>query len=375
MDRTKVLSVETEDDDVDFMHSPARSSRSSQASPRASDLESSRLIDVSTPIHVEGTSPRFVKLTILASVTIQNTMYALARRYSRGSLKETYSTSSVLLAMELAKMFVSIVQIKVSGDPTDVPEGTLPSKLVYLLSYSLTMAVPAIIYLVMNLLGFVALGHLDAATFSIIAQMKVLTTALFSVLLLHRSLAPRKWRALATLCLGVVLISNEAVPKPLASGSGDTRMMNDYFVGMAASFGDVLLSGFVSIYFEMVLKSKAETYSVWDRNFQLSFWSAMMYAPIMLYDNAANPFVGWSVATVGCAFIGALGGILVALSIKHTDSIMKTIATTGSIVLTTVLNAGFLGGPMTLEIWTGALIVICSVFSYNDQGDPWPTNV
>ena len=45
--------------------------------------------------------------------------------------------------------------------------------------------------------------------------------------------------------------------------------------------------------------------------------------------------------------------MLVALSIKYTDSIMKTIATTGSIVLTTVLNAAFLSGPFTLPIWAG----------------------
>ena len=43
----------------------------------------------------------------------------------------------------------------------------------------------------------------------------------------------------------------------------------------------------------------------------------------------------------------------VALSITYTDSIMKIIATTGSIVLTTVLNAALLSGPSTLPIWTG----------------------
>ena len=53
----------------------------------------------------------------------------------------------------------------------------------------------------MNILGFLALGHLDASTFAIIAQMKVFSTALFSVLILNRQLAPRKWRALATLTL------------------------------------------------------------------------------------------------------------------------------------------------------------------------------
>ena len=49
---------------------------------------------------------------------------------------------------------------------------------------------------------------------------------------------------------------------------------------------------------------------------------------------------------------------------------MKTIATTGSIVLTTILNAAFLGGPFNLPILTGGLVVIVSVFNYNDKGDP-----
>ena len=42
---------------------------------------------------------------------------------------------------------------------------------------------------------------------------------------------------------------------------------------------------------------------------------------------------------------------------------MKTIATTGSIVLTTVLNAAFLSGPFTLPIWAGGLVVVVSVFN------------
>ena len=44
-------------------------------------------------------------------------------------------------------------------------------------------------------------------------------------------------------------------------------------------------------------------------------------------------------------------------------------ATTGAIVLTTILNAGFLHGPFTLPIAAGALIVVVSVFNYNDNGD------
>jgi hypothetical protein len=91
--------------------------------------------------------------------------------------------------------------------------------------------------------------------------------------------------------------------------SKTSEQMRSFAIGMAASFGDVLLSGFVSIYFEMVLKSKTETFSVWDRNLQLAFWSMLIYAPIMLYDRPNDPFGGWSVITLLCAACGALGEI------------------------------------------------------------------
>jgi len=324
-----------------------------------------------TPQASPPKAPRIaLKLVVLIAVTLQNTAYALARRYSRGHLRETYSTSSVLLVMEAVKMVLSMFMIGSGGAPSDVPSGSALSKFVFLLRRSQKMMVPAVIYLVMNILGFVALGHIDAATFSIIAQMKVFTTATFSVLMLNRALAPRKWRALCTLVIGVVLISHESMPKGKSDHAMHERQMTEWFIGMAASLGDVILSGFVSIYFEKVLKSKTETYSVWDRNFQLAFWSMIIYMPIMIYDNPINPFAGWSGTTAVCAAVGALGGVLVALSIKLADSIMKTIATTGAIVLTTALNAVFLHGPYSLPIASGALVVIVSVFNYNDAGDP-----
>merc|ERR1719506_3150192 len=103
------------------------------------------------------------------------------------------------------------------GLESDVPAGSAVSKYFFLIAHSWKMMVPAVIYLVMNILGFVALGHLDASTFSIVAQMKVFTTAIFSVLILGRHLPLRKWRALTTLTLGVVLISNEAMPSSNSS--------------------------------------------------------------------------------------------------------------------------------------------------------------
>ena len=110
------------------------------------------------------------------------------------------------------------------------------------------------------------------------------------------------------------------MPKRTDSVEANERKMTEWFIGMAASLGDVILSGFVSIYFEKVLKSKTETYSVWDRNFQLAFWSMVIYFPWAIYEHPTAPFHGWSAVTVTLALLGAIGGILVALVIKYGPS-------------------------------------------------------
>merc|ERR1719453_372224 len=66
-----------------------------QADPDAGHGEGSALC---------GLRKHALQLVILIAVMLQNAGYALLRAYSRGVLKETYSTSSVLLAMELIKL-------------------------------------------------------------------------------------------------------------------------------------------------------------------------------------------------------------------------------------------------------------------------------
>jgi len=311
-----------------------------------------------------------MKIFILIAVLLQNTAYALLRAYSRGVLRETYSTSSALLAMELAKLALSGWQLHASEAPSDVPRHLpIHAKWAHLLNpqCSIKMAVPALIYLVMNILSFYALGRIDAVTFAVVSQLKVLTTAICSVAVLGRSLASRKWRALFTLTLGVILITAETHPGGAGGGGGGGG--GRWLMGLLAVVVEVALSGFASIYFEKVLKSADETFSVWDRNFQLAIWSILIYAPLTIHENPSSPFAGWSWVAAACAAAGALGGVLVALSLKYADSVTKTIATTGSIVLTTLLNAGCLDGPFTLSIVVGTLIVITSVFNFGDSGD------
>jgi len=135
-----------------------------------------------------------------------------------------------------------------------------------------------------------------------------------------------------------------------------------YALGVAAVLLDSLLSGFVTIYFEKVLKTTVLT--VWDRNLQLAFWSMAIYVPWAVYDSPRNPFAGWSMLTATVAALGAVGGILVALVIKYADGLAKNLSTASSIVLTTAASHFLFGGPMSSSIVIGSLVVIISGYNY-----------
>ena len=295
----------------------------------------------------------------VACLCLQYSVYALLRRYSKGILRESWSSASVLGAGEAIKFAISLAMIAHTSSNSEAPSGALSQRLGWLLANSIKMAVPAAMYLAMNMLGFISLGRIDAGTFAVIQQSKIFFTASFQRVLLGRTLSVPKWCALLSLVLGVLLISLEAGPdrRPcdlLAAANGGAtaaggppapaRGVGGYTVGVVAVTLDCLLSGLATVYFEKVLKTTPLT--VWDRNLQLAAYSLAIYLPWALYDSPSAPFAGWSAITCLVALLGALGGILVAMVIKYADGLAKNLSTASSIVLTTAAgHYAFNGQP------------------------------
>jgi solute carrier family 35 (UDP-sugar transporter), member A1/2/3 len=266
---------------------------------------------------------------------------------------------------EFIKVFFSAYMLSSS-----LPAGdTLRKRIRYLIIKSDKMFVLAAIYGAMNILSYVALRNIGAGMFTIFAQCKILTTAAFSAILLRRQYSWARWRALFGLSFGVLLFSEPIwndVEKMKVQEGGST------IVGIAAVLIEVTLSGFASIYFEKVIKTDVEQVGIWERNFQLAFASCPIYFMFIAYENGGSVGFGgsWTIIAWSLAILGAAGGLLVALSIKHGDSILKTLATTGAIVLSAGFDHLFMGGPLNAIMVIAAANVVISICNYTFDTTP-----
>jgi solute carrier family 35 (UDP-sugar transporter), member A1/2/3 len=243
------------------------------------------------------------KATILVAVCLQNAGYTLLRKYS--TMTEDVSSREILLVGEVIKVVVATYftynNSITRSEPSDA-RGTGLHRLWWLLANSWKMLVVALIYGAMNILSFVALQYIGAGEFTVCAQLKILSTASASVLILNRPLTATKWRALALLVLGCILVAYSTLDAHKDTGGAESvnqensagntlpasplnqimpkdgnEWVYGQVLGYIAVITEVCLSGFASIYFEKVVKSTNEVITIWERNFQLGVFSMIMY--------------------------------------------------------------------------------------------------
>lgn len=230
---------------------------------------------------------------------------------------------------------------------------------------TLKVAVPAIVYYVQNNLIYLAATHLDAATSQVTYQLKILTTALFSVFILKKKLVAFQWVALFVLFIGVACVQLTQVSK---SKKVENHNQN-FLIGFWAILTACILSGFAGVYFEKILKN-ASNVSLWIRNIQLSsiaFIFGLIQVFITDYEFIQEKgfFYGYSVLTWTVIILQAQGGLLVAVVVKYSDNILKGFATSIAIILACVVSIYVFDFVLTFQFFIGALLVIGSVFLYN----------
>ncbi|KAL1510885.1 hypothetical protein AB1Y20_005717 [Prymnesium parvum] len=237
----------------------------------------------------------------------------------------------------------------------------------------LRVMVPAGIYNCQQMLEFVALSRLEAPVFSVIVQTKLLTTALFSVLLLGKQLRAQQMIALVLLMVGVILAQMKGGQKTLLDVTPDA------FIGASATLCIATLSGFAAVYTERVLKRgqlRAHTHAqdiLGYMQIQMALASLLiigMFAAIMDMPTILEVGLWHGFDRAACIAVvsSALGGLIVSAVLKYADSVLKGYATAASVILTGVLSSMFLGTTLDLHFMLAVINVTCSIALYSQVG-------
>ena len=157
-------------------------------------------------------NPQNLKIVGLVVLTLQTTALVLLMRYTRlpspnNPPASLYITSTAVFLSEICKVVMCLCAVFVQNSGSLIStRAELKRELLSAPTELLKLGIPAGLYTLQNNLLFIALSNLDAATYQITYQMKILTTAMFMVLMLHKRITPTQWISLLILITGVVFV-------------------------------------------------------------------------------------------------------------------------------------------------------------------------
>ena len=351
-------------------------------------------------------TPTWFKSFALLLLIAQNVSLVLTMKVSMGDGATPYIVTVAVFMTELLKLVICVVVIYVY-------QGKTFNWMSISQVEGLKMAVPALLYVVQNNLLFFAVSRLEPAVFQITYQLKIATTALFSVIMLKRTLTRAQWAGVGLLLPGVCLVQlsrlssaeNDDVIVPVlinanVNSTSSNMILNNVaqislspgvglgvaplhhgvsFLGQLLGFVAVLFScvtsGFAGVYFEKVLKS-AKSLSLWERNVQLATYSILIAgASVIMKDFQRvitdGPFVGMSMSSGIVIVLQAAGGLVIAVVVRYTDNIAKAFATSVSMIISSILTIFFFDFHPPLIFFIGAGLVGMAVRFYSAKPGDW----
>ncbi|KAI1726455.1 nucleotide-sugar transporter domain-containing protein [Ditylenchus destructor] len=331
----------------------------------------------------------WLKYVSLVVLVLQNAGQVLLMRYATTRPQPQFIKTVAVLFNEVVKLIAALILFTIEEKSVKKTLIGLRQHFIYDICDTLKVGVPAFIYTIQNFLLYVAIEHLDAGTYMVTYQLKILTTALFTVIMLRRRLSVPQWVSLVILVAGVAIVQKSAnerskqlianitqevvasiattpAPTMLSTTESSVRYQNP-ILGFVAVISACFLSGFAGIYFEKILKGS--NVSLWLRNIQLASLSIPIGIVVIaikdrhevMNHGVMKGFDGvvWSVV-----LLQALGGLVVAVVIKYADNILKAFATSISIVVSCVASIFLFALYPQLLFVLGAALVIGAVVIY-----------
>jgi solute carrier family 35 (UDP-sugar transporter), member A1/2/3 len=208
------------------------------------------------------------RIGVLSILVIQNCSLILIMRYSRivgDNSSSRYIISTAVLLSEAIKFVISFSVVY--GNRFNLLCSPNRMLTIFLNDFYenrfeiLKLCIPSGLYVIQNNLQYLSASNLPVAMFQVLSQLKIVTTAFFSVFMLGKKLSIVQWMSVLALTCGVATVQ-------FSQQRSNLTLDEHYLFGVLCTLISCLTSGFSGVYFEKVLKAGSLT--LWMRNCHLS---------------------------------------------------------------------------------------------------------
>lgn len=266
----------------------------------------------------------------------------------------SYSTLAANLSVEVFKIFASFVLAVHALRAQDAP---ITKSMLLPLKKVVAYAVPALLYMIKNLLQYVVMEYVEAPSYQILKNLNVLTTATFYCLILKKKVSKLEWCSLTLMTIGCVVSQLE---------NDSNAVMQISTNGLLLSMIMALLSSFAGVYTELVMKSEVKrdvnVQNLYMYSFGILFNVATFRLPGFQLDAENGVLHGFTPLVWLMILNHAFAGIAVSYVMKYNNNLNKVKATSLAMALTTLISVIFLGYTLKIQFLLGFATVAISLF-------------
>ncbi|XP_028399150.1 probable UDP-sugar transporter protein SLC35A4 [Dendronephthya gigantea] len=337
------------------------------------DISSKRNLlggEVSAP---QNPFPRVIWFAFLVIEVFLYGCYPLYVTLSKVNNEIKYSTASAVLLIEFGKLVFSLINIYPLWKRGQVER----QPLIVWLAFS----VPALLYCFNNNVAILVQRYLDPASYVIVSNLKIPTTALLYRIFIKRPLTWMKWLAVCLLTLAGVLNSfgNLVSEDKLEDNANKIHVT---VTGLVIMTVYCAVSAFAGIWTELIVKRQYEV-SIHQQNCMLYAFGVLFNflaiftvevktssnSPVegdsSIFSKLNNLFHDYNIWVVAIVCSETCCGLIMSAVMKHASNITRLFITSTAMVVTTLLSYILFQFELNVFLLSALGLVIFALFLYN----------
>ncbi|KAK3733723.1 hypothetical protein RRG08_026838 [Elysia crispata] len=295
----------------------------------------------------------FIWPSILIIEVLVYSSYGIFINLSRSDGNLEYHSSSIWFSVELLKLGLALLL----AWPEILNQVSLFSKTKSVLPF----CIPALCYCVNNNLSVYMQDQMDPATYQVLSNLKIASTALFYRLIIKRRLMTLQWVSLGILMFAGGLNSYTG----LKAKSKSLQDIHISALGMVMAAIYCSVSGFSGVYTEYILKKDA-VIPLALQNCYMYIFGVILNGLLMLYQSGdMKIYHSFTKYTWAAVISQAFNGLAMSFIMKYSSNITRLLVISSAVPVTAALTMVVFNMKAGLDFFVVVFLVVLALCMYN----------